>query len=146
MTIKRMGITIAIFLAFIVVPSATAVTAAAEPDLPACQTNPWRSVVVHEFDEGSWGYLFRVIWCVEGTHVKWAVSDVVPVVPDDSDCTWVESKVNSLKPVPNSDNWLGFSMGWFSCPSPGGSVDDYPWGIIHVRPDGTSAIQDQGTA
>lgn len=143
MTIRRMIMTVAVFLAFIAAPSATT---AAEPDLPACQTNPWRSVVVHEFTEGSWGYLYRVIWCVEGAQVRWAVADVVPVLPDDSDCTWMDSKVNSLKPMPNSASWLGFNMGWFSCPGDDGSVDDYPWGIIQVRPDGSSAIQDQGTA
>jgi hypothetical protein len=102
--------------------------------------------VVHEFSEGSWGYLYRIIWCVEGTQVTWAVPDVVPVLPDDSDCTWVETKVESLAPVPGSDNWLGFNMGWFSCPDGDGTIDDYPWGIIHVHPDGTSDIQDQGTA
>jgi hypothetical protein len=145
MTIKRIVATIAVLLTFVAVTSAST-GAAAEPDLPDCQTNPWQSQVVHQWKTGSWGYLYRVIWCVEGARVKWAVPDVVPVLPDDSDCTWMESKVNSLKPEPNSDNWLGFTMGWFSCPSAVGTVDDYPWGIIHVSPDGTSDIQDQGTA
>lgn len=146
MTIKRMVTTIGVFLAFIVVTSANAGTAAAEPELPPCQTNPWRSAVVQEYSEGSWGYLYRVIWCVEGNRITWAVPDVVPILPDDSDCTWKGPLENSLGPASNSDNWLGFNMGWFSCPTGGAMNNDFPWGIIHVRPDGTSDIQDQGTA
>jgi hypothetical protein len=53
MTIKRMVTTIAAFLAFIAMTSTNAGTAAAEPDLPLCQTNRWRSEVVQQFDEGS---------------------------------------------------------------------------------------------
>lgn len=143
MTIKRVVTTAAVFLAFVVTISANAGTAAAEPDLPACQTNPWRSEVVQQFDEGSWGYLYRIIWCVEGTQVRWAVPEVVPVLPDASECTWTGTKANSLAPLPNDDEWLGFNMGWFTCPDTG---DDYPWGIVLVRPDGTSDILDQGTA
>lgn len=143
MTVKRMAITIAVFLAFLTMTSANAGAAAAEPDLPPCQTNPWRSVVVHEFSAGSWGYLYRLIWCVENTQIKWVVPEVVPVLPDDSDCTWMGTKAESLKPVTNSDSWLGFNMGWFSCP---GTPGDYPWGIIRVASNGTSVIQDQDTA
>lgn len=144
MAINRTVTTIAIFFVFIVMALANARSASAEPDLPPCQTDPWRSEVVHEFREGSWGYLYRIIWCVEETQVKWAVSEVVQVLPDSSDCTWMGTKVDSLAPVPNSDNWLGITMGWFSCPNGDTTPDDYPWGIIHVRPDGTSDIQDQG--
>jgi hypothetical protein len=143
MTIKRLVTTITALLAFIVVTSANAGTAAAEPELPPCQTTPWQSDVAHEFSTGSWGYLYRVIWCVEETQTIWAVSDVVPVLPDDSDCTWMETKAESLKPMANSDTWMGFHMGWFSCPD---GTDEYPWAIITVSPDGTSTIQDQGTA
>lgn len=146
MTIKRMVTTIGVFLTFIVMTSVHAGAAAAEPELPPCQTNPWRSAVVQEFEEGSWGYLYRVIWCVEGSQIRWAVPEVVPILPDDSDCTWKGPLENSLGPVSNSDNWLGFNMGWFSCPAGGGMTNDFPWGIVHVHPDGTSDIQDQGTA
>jgi hypothetical protein len=146
MTVKRIVTAIAVFLAFIAMTSANVGAAAAEPDLPPCQTNPWRSEVVQEFSEGSWGYLYRLIWCVEDTQITWVVADVVPVLPDDSDCTWNGPLENSLGPVPNSDNWLGFTMGWFSCPTADGTNNDFPWGIIHVRPDGTSDIQDQGTS
>jgi hypothetical protein len=52
MTIKRMVTTIAAFLAFVAMTSTNAGTAA-EPDLPLCQTNRWRSEVVQQFDEGS---------------------------------------------------------------------------------------------
>jgi len=144
MTVKR--IAVAVFLTLVTMASANAGTAAAEPDLPACQTEPWRSVVVHEFSAGEWGYLYRLIWCVENRQIKWVVSDVVPVLPDASDCTWMGTKAESLRPVTNSDTWLGFNMGWFSCPGGGGTTDDYPWGIIHVASDGTSGIQDQDTA
>lgn len=143
MTVKRMAIIITVFLAFSTMISTSAGTAAAEPDLPPCQTEPARSVVVHEFSEGSWGYLYRLIWCVENTQIKWVVPEVVPVLPDSSDCTWMGTKAESLKPVTNSDSWLGFNMGWFFCPR---TPDDYPWGIIHISPDGTSFIQDQDTA
>lgn len=146
MTIKRMVTTIGVFLAFILVTSANAGAAAAEPELPSCQTIPWRSAVVQQFSEGSWGYLYRVIWCVEGTQITWAVPDVVPILPDDSDCTWKGPLANSLGPVAGSGNWLGFNMGWFSCSTADGTNNDFPWGIIHVRPDGTSDIQDQDTA
>jgi hypothetical protein len=146
MTVRSTITAIGVFLAFVLATSANAGTAAAEPNLPPCQTNPWRSEVVHEFDEGSWAYLYRVIWCVEQNRVTWAVSDIVPVLPDDSDCTWMGTKAESLAPDQNSGDWLGFTMGWFSCPGNGGTVDDYPWGIIDVRPDGTSHIQDHGTA
>jgi hypothetical protein len=146
MTIKRMVTMIGVFLTFIVMTSVNAGAAAAEPELPPCQTNPWRSAVVQEFSEDSWGYLYRVIWCVEGAQITWAVPEVVPILPDDSDCTWKGPLENSLGPASNSDNWLGFNMGWFSCPAGDGMTNDYPWGIVHVRPDGTSDIQDQGTA
>jgi hypothetical protein len=143
---RRIVATIAVFLSFVVVTSVNAVPAGAEPELPPCQTTPWSSEVVHEFSAGEWGYLYRLIWCVEGAKIKWAVPDVVPVLPDASDCTWKGPLENSLKPVPNSENWLGFAMGWFSCPPAGGTEGDYPWGIIHIRPDGTSSVQDHGTA
>jgi hypothetical protein len=146
MTIKRMVTTVAVFLAFVAMTSASAGTAAAEPDLPQCQTNPWRSEVAHEFREGSWGYFYQLTWCVEDARITWVVPEVVPVLPDNSDCTWMETKAESLKPVPNSDSWLGFNMGWFSCPSGDGTVEDYPWAMILVAPDGASYIHAQGTA
>lgn len=146
MTIKRMVTMIGVFLAVVVGASANAGTAAAEPELPVCQTDPWRSEVVHEFSDGEWGYLYRIIWCVEQTQVTWAVADVVPVVPDGSDCTWMNTKAESLEPLDGTGNWLGFHMGWFSCANNDATTDDYPWGIIHLRPDGTSVIQAQGTA
>ena len=145
MNIKRIVTTIFV-LALIVGMAITPGTAAAEPELPQCQTNPLRSAVVQESSEGSWGYLYRVIWCVENARITWAVPDVVPILPDDSDCVWKGQVDNSLEPMPNSTGWLGFNMGWFSCPAAGGMTNDFPWGIIHVRPDGTSAIQDQDTA
>jgi hypothetical protein len=83
---------------------------------------------------------------VENTHITWVVPEVVPVLPYHSDCTWMKTEAESLKPVANSDNWLGFNMGWVSCPSGDRTADDYPWGIILVAPDGTSYIHAQGTA
>ena len=146
MTIKRIVTIIGAFLALIVTTSVNAGGAAAEPELPSCQTNPLRSAVVQQFSEGEWGYLYRVIWCVEGTQITWAVADVVPILPDDSDCSWKGPLDNSLAPMPDGDGWLGFNMGWFTCPTADGTTNDFPWGIIHVRPDGTSVIQDQDTA
>jgi hypothetical protein len=145
MNMRRIATILAGFLSFVAVTSETTGTASAEPDLPPCQTTPWRSEVVHQFSTGKWGYLYRLVWCVEQTKIKWAVPDVVPVLPDASDCTWKSPLANSLERVPDSDNWLGFNMGWFSCPVDGGTDGDYPWGIIIIRPDGTSAIQDQRT-
>jgi hypothetical protein len=146
MTRNRITTTIGVFLAFVAVSLTNAGTSAAQPTLPSCQTDPLRSDVVQEFKEGSWGYLYRVIWCVQGTQITWAVPEVIPILPDDSDCTWKGPLANSLGPVPNSGNWLGYNMGWFACPAAGGTDFDFPWGIIHVRPDGTSDIQAQGTA
>jgi hypothetical protein len=143
MTAKRIGATITIFLTFLAVISANAGTAAAEPDLPACRTTPSRSQVVHQFKTGSWGYLYRVIWCVEESRVTWAVPDIVPVLPDDSPCTWQGMSDLDLGPVGNGESWTGFSMGMFSCP---GGENDYPWGIVMVHADGTSEIPGQGTA
>jgi hypothetical protein len=144
MIIKRIVMTISVFLTFLAVISTGAGTAAAEPDLPACQTTPWRSEVVQQWETGSWGYLYRVIWCVEDATIKWAVSDIVPVLPDDSNCTWGGMSKQDLGPVGGSDSWTGFSMGWFSCPDP--TDNDYPWGIVMIHPDGTSEIPGQGTA
>ena len=144
MIIKRIVTIIAVLLA--VVTSATVGTAAAEPELPPCQANPQRSDVVLEFSEGEWAYLYRLIWCVEENRITWAVPDVVPVLPDSSDCSWMGMFEESLEPTPGGESWLGFAMGRFSCPNGAEAPDDYPWGIIHVRPAGTSAIQAQGTA
>lgn len=142
MLIKRIVMTIAVLLTFLaVIPAGPA---AAEPDLPACQTTPWRSEVVQQWETGSWGYLYRVIWCVEDATIKWAVSDIVPVLPDDSSCTWGGMSKQDLGPVGDSDSWTGFSMGWFLCPNP--TDNDYPWGIVMIHPDGTSEIPGQGTA
>lgn len=146
MTTRRVVTSVVVFLAFFAMSSAYAGTAAAEPELPPCQTSPSRSEVVHEYEEGSWGYLYRLIWCVEGARITWAVADVVPVLPDSSECTWNGPLENSLRPAPNGDDWIGFNMGSFSCPAPGGMDADFPWGILHIRPDGTSAVQDQDTA
>ena len=107
MNLKRIAATIVVFLAVVVAISANSAVATADTDLPSCQTTPWRSDVVHEFREGKWGYLYRVIWCVEQAKIKWAVQDVVTVVPDASDCTWRGFMANSLNQEPNSDNWLG---------------------------------------
>lgn len=146
MNIKRIATTAVVFLACVVVSSTTAGGAAAEPELPPCQSNPFRSEVVHEYKDGSWGYLYRLIWCVEGAQITWAVADVVPVLPDTSNCTWQGPLEDSLRPAPNGDDWIGFNMGSFTCPTSGGMDADFPWGILHIRPDGTSAIQDQDTA
>ena len=143
---KRTATTIAVLLAAVAATAVNTGTATAEPDLPACQTVPWRSEVAQQFSAGRWGYLYRLIWCVEQGKITWAVPEVVPVLPDASDCTWQGPLEDSLKQEPNSDNWLGFDMGLFVCPAGGGTDGDYPWGIIHIRPDGTSSIQDQGTA
>lgn len=139
MLIKRIVMTIAVFVAVV---SANAGTATAEPELPACQTTPYRSEVVHQWRTGSWGYLYRVIWCVENANITWAVQDVVPVLPDDSGCTWEGMAGDDMDPVGNSESWTGFTMGWFSCPD---DPTDYPWGVILVHPDGTSEIAGQGT-
>jgi hypothetical protein len=146
MSTKRIMTTIAAFLLFLGAISAGAGAAVAEPDLPECQTTPWRSEVVHQWKTGSWGYLYRVVWCVEETAITWAVSEIVPVLPDDSDCTWGGTTQDNLGPVGDSESWTGFSMGKFSCPNGGQGQLDYPWGIVLLHPDGTSEIPGQGTS
>lgn len=142
MRVNSVVATIVVFLAMI---SAGAGTAAAEPELGPCQTAPWRSKVVHQWETGSWGYLYRLIWCVEETEITWVVPEVVPILPDDSDCVWVGTARNSLEQVPNSDDWSGLVMGWFSCPTvPDDTADDYPWGRIIIRTDGSSEIVAEG--
>jgi hypothetical protein len=144
--IKRIFTVIATFVTFMTAITAGAGTAAAEADLPECQTVPWRSQVVQQWNTGSWGYLYRIVWCVERSTITWAVPEIVPVVPDDSECTWEGTSEQDLGPVGNSNSWAGFSMGLFSCPDGDQSVADYPWGIILIHPDGTSEISGQGTA
>jgi hypothetical protein len=135
---------IAVLLTFLAIISTGAGTAAAEPDLGPCKTTPLRSKVVHQWETGSWGYLYRLIWCVEETEITWVVPEIVPILPDDSDCTWQGMEEESLEQV--DDNWSGFAMGWFSCPNaPDRAAADYPWGRITVRPDGTSDIAEEGT-
>jgi hypothetical protein len=103
------------------------------------------SVPVHLEAPGLWSYTFQVSWCVkDGSIVR-----IVPIVShqeDRSRCTWVGQTDDSETPEEgDSGAWEVFDMSKFLCKTAeGGTYSVTPWGIITIRPDGTSTVVRKG--
>lgn len=123
--------------------SLTAGTANAEEI--KCSTPVLTSVPVQLADPGRWSYAYQVSWCVQDGQI----TEIVPHVThadDGSKCAWVASMEESELPAEDgSGAWNAFNMGEFSCADGGGKPGTVnPWGIITVRPDGTSSVLRKG--
>jgi hypothetical protein len=108
-------------------------------------SSPSTSVQVYLEDPGRWSYTYQVSWCVAEGRIVEIKPSVVPRVFG-STCTWAGQANGSETPSPgNSGAWEVFDEGKFSCETATGGTQSFnPWGIIVIRPDGTSDVVRKG--
>jgi hypothetical protein len=141
MRIKLAAVTAVTFLAGISLTTGTA-TAATETK---CSAPVFTSAPVHLSDPGRWSYTYQVTWCVEGGRITGITPHVTHEV-DGRTCAWVANVEEYERPVPDgSGAWDTFNMAELSCEDGGGTPGSVnPWGVITVRPDGTSTVLRKG--
>jgi hypothetical protein len=145
MTIRRTVTALASSAVVLFAGISLATGAAANAVELECSSPPFTSVQVHLEEPGLWSYTYHVSWCVkEGKIVR-----IVPTVAhkeDGSRCTWVGRAGESEAPTPDDNGaWDVLDMSKFSCKSAEGEAQSVtPWGIITVRPDGTSTVVRKG--
>lgn len=109
-----------------------------------CAT-PMTSTPVRLANPGSWSYTYQVSWCVQ----EGRITDITPHVTHEENsekCVWVGSAEESQTPAQDgSGAWNTFNMAEFSCKDAGGKPGSVnPWGVITIRPDGTSSVVRKG--
>lgn len=110
-----------------------------------CETPLHNSKTVRLADAGRWSYTYQVSWCVKDGEII----DITPHVTHEADgttCVWVTNAEEYEKPVPSGNGaWETYNMTEFSCKDAVGTQSSVtPWGIITIRPDGSSSIQRKG--
>jgi hypothetical protein len=112
-----------------------------------CSSPPMStSVQVHLEEPGLWSYTYQVFWCVDEGEVVRIVPDVAHKEEDGSKCTWAGQVNWSETPSPSkSGAWEVLDESKFSCETATGGTQSFnPWGIIVIRPDGTSDVVSKG--
>lgn len=110
-----------------------------------CPTPEHTSQVLRLGEPGRWGYTYQISWCVQGGKI----TGITPHMTHEEDgvtCVWVMNAEEYRRPVPDgSGAWENFNMVEFSCKDAVGKFASVnPWGVITVRPDGTSSIDAKG--
>lgn len=110
-----------------------------------CSTPVLTSAPVRLTDPGRWSYTYHVSWCVEGGRIT-DITQHIAHEEDGSTCVWVANQEESKTPVADgSGAWDAFNMVELSCEDATGKPGSVnPWGVITVRPDGTSTVLRKG--